>query len=81
MVLEDPIETMETDRLWAWPERLSVSPPVGHCIDPERPWEPEGIFTDRAERRWPRPVLAEGGGGGGGLAPSLARWFRVEARR
>lgn len=52
MVLVDPIDTIDTERLWEWPERPSDALLlVGHCIDPERVRELEdGTLSDRADR-------------------------------
>lgn len=69
MVLVDPIETMERDRLWLWPgvetRGRSVWPgdAAGHCTDPDRLWARlDGTLSDRAERRWPLPEAPDSGG-------------------
>lgn len=73
-MLADPIDTIETDRLWAWPGRHSPLFAVcGHCMEPDRLCEfDSGTLSDRADRRCP---LAEFAGGGVvvRLAVALAR--------
>lgn len=62
MVLVEPMDTMDTDRLWLCPDRASDPFPLdGHCTEPVRLVEDDGTPSDNAERLCPRPVFDSGG--------------------
>lgn len=76
MVLAEPIDTMDKDRLWACPGRDSVKepPPEGHCTAADRGLVVvDGMLRDKADLLWPRPLLA-GGGDAMVLLPLLLRF-------
>ena len=62
-VLLEPMDTMDSDRLWLWPGRQSLPLPVwGNCSDPARLCAfDDDTFSDRADRRWPLVVVVDGG--------------------
>lgn len=58
----EPIETIDTDRLWECPGRESEEPPPGHCTTADRELGAvDGMLRDSADLLCPRPLLAGGG--------------------